>query len=236
MAFLRCVLRAGAAEPDLHRCDFLRAGGADAADDAQLHGRRDDAGRLSPRRQPGAATSRTSDSRRSLDPFGLNAFQFVTRYWTPAEKNATLVGLQGDLLYNRADLGGRRPGDLGDGVRALPLSRTRRASGAGAGARARDGDGHGLRGIAAPPARLQVPAGRAIVLARRAAAAVSLARCARSFWSIVANRYFFAILGAGSAVSHLQRQPGRQDVRHTTWPVTYEVAGSARRHVRASSC
>ena len=26
-----------------------------------------------------------------LDPFGFNAYQFMTKYWTPAERNATLV-------------------------------------------------------------------------------------------------------------------------------------------------
>jgi hypothetical protein len=36
-----------------------------------------------------------------LDPFALNTFEFVTRYWTPAERNAMLVPLEGIMLYNR---------------------------------------------------------------------------------------------------------------------------------------
>lgn len=36
-----------------------------------------------------------------LDPFALNTFEHVTRYWTPAERNTLLVPLDGILLYNR---------------------------------------------------------------------------------------------------------------------------------------
>jgi hypothetical protein len=36
-----------------------------------------------------------------LDPFALNTFEYVTRYWTPAERNTQLVPLEGIMLYNR---------------------------------------------------------------------------------------------------------------------------------------
>jgi ABC-2 type transport system permease protein len=36
-----------------------------------------------------------------LDPFALNTFEHVTRYWTPAERNSLLVPLEGIMLYNR---------------------------------------------------------------------------------------------------------------------------------------
>ncbi|MCE2995780.1 MAG: aminopeptidase, partial [Flammeovirgaceae bacterium] len=36
-----------------------------------------------------------------LDPFGSQTFDYVTRYWTPAEKNTKLVPLEGIMLYNR---------------------------------------------------------------------------------------------------------------------------------------
>lgn len=36
-----------------------------------------------------------------LDPFGVNTFQFVTRYWTPVEQNAMLISLDGTFLVNR---------------------------------------------------------------------------------------------------------------------------------------
>lgn len=36
-----------------------------------------------------------------LDPFALNTFEHVTRYWTPSERNTLLVPLEGIMLYNR---------------------------------------------------------------------------------------------------------------------------------------
>lgn len=36
-----------------------------------------------------------------LDPFASETFDFVTRYWTPAEKNTMLVPFEGVMLYNR---------------------------------------------------------------------------------------------------------------------------------------
>ena len=36
-----------------------------------------------------------------LDPFGIRTFSYVTRYWTPAQKNVMLVPLEGIMLYNR---------------------------------------------------------------------------------------------------------------------------------------
>jgi ABC-type transport system involved in multi-copper enzyme maturation permease subunit len=36
-----------------------------------------------------------------LDPFGIGAFQIATQYWTPAERNARILGLDGYMLENR---------------------------------------------------------------------------------------------------------------------------------------
>lgn len=36
-----------------------------------------------------------------LDPFALNTFTLITRYWTPAEQNSMYLTLSGDLLINR---------------------------------------------------------------------------------------------------------------------------------------
>ena len=36
-----------------------------------------------------------------LDPFGLRAFNSMTQYWTPAERNTMLVPMEGILLQNR---------------------------------------------------------------------------------------------------------------------------------------
>nr|MCU0403546.1 hypothetical protein [Chitinophagaceae bacterium] len=36
-----------------------------------------------------------------LDPFALNTFELITRYWTPVERNTMHLSIQGDLLVNR---------------------------------------------------------------------------------------------------------------------------------------
>jgi ABC-2 type transport system permease protein len=36
-----------------------------------------------------------------IDPFGSQTFEYVTRYWTPSEKNTLLVPMEGIMLYNR---------------------------------------------------------------------------------------------------------------------------------------
>jgi ABC-2 type transport system permease protein len=36
-----------------------------------------------------------------LDPFALNTFQLITRYWTPVERNTLQLDLSGELLLNR---------------------------------------------------------------------------------------------------------------------------------------
>jgi ABC-2 type transport system permease protein len=36
-----------------------------------------------------------------LDPFGTNAIDFVTKYWTVADRNTKLIPLAGELLWNR---------------------------------------------------------------------------------------------------------------------------------------
>jgi len=35
------------------------------------------------------------------DPFGIRAFFDVTRYWTPSQKNVDIIGLEGNIFYNR---------------------------------------------------------------------------------------------------------------------------------------
>lgn len=51
----------------------------------------------------GTLTSRVEEKLLAaiLDPFGLNALSYVTRYWTVAERNEWLVPFAGALLWNR---------------------------------------------------------------------------------------------------------------------------------------
>lgn len=37
-----------------------------------------------------------------LEPFGSQAYRFITQYWTPADQNVRMIPLEGNLLYNRA--------------------------------------------------------------------------------------------------------------------------------------
>lgn len=36
-----------------------------------------------------------------IDPMGIGSFRYLTKFWTPAEKNSLLVPFEGALLYNR---------------------------------------------------------------------------------------------------------------------------------------
>ena len=165
------------------------------------------------------------------DPFGLTAFEFVTRYWTPAEKNAMLTGLQGDLLLNRVIFVA-----VGLAILAIGYSRFRfshateprrwwrvasRLRGRGRWRAEREPEvevGPPLR----PGQRLQLPkAARSFSIGAQLQQFGSLAW--RSFRSIVANRYFFAILGAGLLFLIFSASQVDSLYGTTTWPVTYQV-------------
>jgi hypothetical protein len=68
-----------------------------------------------------------------VDPFGVMAVDSVTHYWSIAEKNTRLVGLQGDFLWNRLLWTGMALAILGF-LRSLslPLAGRRAAGGGGA--------------------------------------------------------------------------------------------------------
>ncbi|MBV1860794.1 MAG: ABC transporter permease, partial [Nannocystaceae bacterium] len=55
-----------------------------------------------------------------MDPFGMSAFTLETRYWTPDERNTSLVPFAGSVLLNRLVWSA-----LGVGVLALTVSRFR---------------------------------------------------------------------------------------------------------------
>jgi ABC-2 type transport system permease protein len=150
-----------------------------------------------------------------LDPFGMNMLSLATRYWTPAERNTLLLPIDGLVLWNRLLWVA-----VGATVFAIayhrfrftyqvPERRSRRVRAAAAAAEA-------------APAALVAPAvsgsrGGRVHLQQY----LSLVR--RGFWGIVANRYFFAILGAG--LLFLVIGAGQVGTLYgtTTWPVTYEV-------------
>ena len=70
--------------------------------------------------------------------------------------------------------------------------------------------------------RLHIPtAPRSFSLGAQVQQYLSLTR--RSFWSIVGNRYFFAIVGAGLLFLIFSANQVGKMYGTTTWPVTYEV-------------
>ena len=62
-----------------------------------------------------------------LDPFGLSAFAEQVRYWTPAERNARLVALEGRFLLNRVIWLGIAAAVLALTYRYAPWTAPRRA-------------------------------------------------------------------------------------------------------------
>jgi ABC-type transport system involved in multi-copper enzyme maturation permease subunit len=154
-----------------------------------------------------------------LDPFGLTAYQFVTQYWTPVERNVTLVALRDVFLYNRALW-------LGVGLAIFTIASMRfRFSHA-----TRDWRWRKKKTIvdtapempALAPARLHVPAtSQVFSLATYLQQYLSLTR--RAFWSIVGNRYFLAILASGLLFLIFSANQVGTLYGTTTWPVTYEV-------------
>ncbi|MDB4950685.1 MAG: hypothetical protein JWM27_3334 [Gemmatimonadetes bacterium] len=154
-----------------------------------------------------------------VDPFGMQAVDTATRYWSVAEKNAELLGLSGVLLWNRL---------LWVGVALLVFafcyrrftfahaapSRRRRANAAA--------DEAVPRGPLAVPARLTLPD-----VPRRfdggAQRAMLWSTMRREFQGIVRNVYFYAIVAAGIAFLVVASTTVGSIYGTTTWPVTYEV-------------
>jgi ABC-type transport system involved in multi-copper enzyme maturation permease subunit len=153
-----------------------------------------------------------------VDPFGMSAYAFITKYWTPAERNATLVGLHGEFLYNRLVWPA-----VGLAILALAYARFRFSH---APERKRWLRRKTSRLADSPlessSRRLHVPhAERSFSVRAHIRQYVSVS--ARSFWSIVANRYFFAIVGAGLLFLIFSANQVGKLYGTTTFPVTYEV-------------
>ena len=155
-----------------------------------------------------------------LDPFGLSAFGYTTKYWTPAEKNTTFVALRDVLLYNRLLWA-----TVGMAIFAVAYSRFRFAHTSREGRRRRKRAAVEALATPAPyaaPARLKVPqVVRSFTFGAQLQQYFSLTQ--RSFWSIVGNRYFFAIIGCGLLFLVFSANQIGKLYGTTTWPVTYEV-------------
>lgn len=160
-----------------------------------------------------------------LDPFGLQAFGLVTKYWSAAEKNVLLLPLDGWIGWNRLLWIAVGLAVFAATFLAFRFShqaperrgRRRRASAGSAGQ-----PSGALEPAYAAPRHLTIPAverhwGFGAALRQY----VAVAR--RSTAEILGNRYFFAILAAGLLFLVLSADQVGKLYGTTTWPVTYTV-------------
>ncbi|GLC24972.1 ABC transporter permease/M1 family aminopeptidase [Roseisolibacter agri] len=157
------------------------------------------------------------------DPFGAAAVRVVTRFWTPAELNARLLGWPAILLWNRALWLA-----VALGVLATLVARFRFAH-PGAGARRwwqRRPVADAMPEHVAPVHAPRVAAvGRSIPLAGRARQTLAVA--VRAWREIAATRAFLVLLvGALVFVFAAGWDVGSEVFGTSTWPVTHLIAGT----------
>ncbi|MEX2572634.1 MAG: M1 family aminopeptidase [Gemmatimonadota bacterium] len=152
-----------------------------------------------------------------VDPFGLAAFGFATRYWTAVEQNTMLLPLEGVVFWNRLIWSA-----VGLAILGIAFWRFRFAH-AAAGWRRK-------RTASKSEPDLETPAPQALVLpkvtldyGRRAHLQQYLATVRNAFRGIVLNRYFVAIVGAGLVFLVLAADQVGKLFGTTTYPVTYSV-------------
>lgn len=147
-----------------------------------------------------------------VDPFGLGAFDVLTKYWTPAERNVRLVPLDGLVLANRALWL-----SVGVAIFALAYRRFRFSHQV-----PERGGRAAAEGAARPRTAPVLPAATPEYgAAAQVGQYLSIVR--RSFWAIVGNRYFFAIAAAGVLFMGFAATEVDQAWGTRTWPVTYAV-------------
>ncbi len=153
-----------------------------------------------------------------LDPFGISAISFVTRYWTPAEQNSQLLPFEGVVLWNRLiwmGVGLLVLGFLFWRFRFEHAPEGRRRKGDAAVVRVEKGELPEPRSAPLPRPALQY--GGAAHLHQY------LVFLKSSFRGVILNRYFVAILGAGLLFLVFAADQVGKLYGTTTWPVTYGV-------------
>ena len=156
-----------------------------------------------------------------LDPFGLNTLRYVTKYWTAVERTTQFPGTTGFLLCNRLLWV-----ILGMTIFAATYSRFRFSHISAKQRRRRERKGQPETQTTAtdpekPRLEIAAPISRSFSIRGQLAQYGSLTLA--SFWSIVANRYFFAILGSGLIFVILATGQVGKIYGTKTWPVTYQV-------------
>jgi len=155
-----------------------------------------------------------------LDPFGLRATQLLTEYWPIADKNSRYVPLSGVLAANRLIWVA-----FGLAIFAIAYARFRFSYAASEprGVTANDPRlDPTLAPTPAPVRTVELPAAsRHFDAVGRVTQYWSITT--RSFWRIVRNVYFYAIVGAGILYIILVAQQVGKLYGTVTWPVTYQM-------------
>jgi ABC-2 type transport system permease protein len=150
-----------------------------------------------------------------IDPFGTQAVERLTEYWTIAEKNTRLVSLSGVFLYNRLLWGG-----LGVTLLGLTYIRFRFTESSAGKSRASE----------EPPEAgpITLPAPPALDFSRRASFGALAALTRLQLRETIKNVFFLVIVLAGILFMVATGLNADQIYGTRTWPVTYvmlEVAG-----------
>ncbi len=163
-----------------------------------------------------------------VDPFGTAAIRTVTRYWTPVERNARLIGWPGIVLWNRALWLA-----VASGLLAFVAARFRFVHPVRV-APSRWWNRIGRRGVVVDTAPVRVTtttsapvpgAGRSFTFKARVRQTIAVAM--RAWREIAATRAFLLILfGALVFVFAAGWDIGAEVFGTSTWPVTHLIAGS----------
>jgi ABC-type transport system involved in multi-copper enzyme maturation permease subunit len=150
------------------------------------------------------------------DPLGINALQAMTRYWTPVERNARLVGFPTLLLWNRVLWLA-----IASGVFALLHHRFRFAHVGGGGGRDRSRAALDTPSPSRGPVDVPQVAG---VFGRRTRLRQTLAVARRSLAEVASGRAFqVALVGAVGLVLLWGWNVGETAFDTPSWPVAHLV-------------
>ena len=151
-----------------------------------------------------------------VDPLGSRAMAIVTRYWSPAEKNANMIPLAGEILWNRALWLA-----LGAVVFTFGYARFRFAFATSEGRRKKkgtidaDSSEAAVHAVALPSVTLDT---RAAAYLRQLPGLVAL-----YLRETVKNVYFIALAVAGALFVFANAKTIGSLYGTTTYPVTYQV-------------
>jgi hypothetical protein len=156
-----------------------------------------------------------------VDPFGGNAFSGMTRFWTPAERDARLVGFPAILLWNRLIWLGVAAGVLGLLHLRFRFAHPR----AGGREKPRPSAGGELPGIVLGAPVVVPPAPRQF--GARARARQTIAIAGESLRQMAVQRTFLVVLAGALAITFaFGWQVGDIVFGTASWPVTHLIAAS----------